>query len=338
MHKKIFAHIGFWLAFLFLWSAHDLVYHSNFFELLVSNSYTFILYALLVYFNLYVLVPKFLLKNKLTLYFLFVLITIIVIVFSTSWNLYIFFTKIKTHMPTALFFLSNNGKITILTEILVLTGFSMAIYLLNQWHQKTRYAVEVEQKKLEAELQQLKNQVNPHFLFNSLNSIYIMLGKNVSAGKKMLLQFSDILSHQLYEANKERIPLKKEFENLCNYIEIEKIRHQDLAKVNIDLSEETERLEISPMLLLPIVENAFKHGQSNDGYWIYIKAEILKNRVLKFTVENSRSNTNKKTKKGIGLDNLKRRLELIYPNVYDLLIYDEESTFKVILKLELDEN
>jgi len=219
----------------------------------------------------------------------------------------------------------------------------MTLFLIDAWYRKDRLFKEVERKQLETELNLLKNQINPHFLFNSLNSIYIMLGKNLENGKQMLLQFSDLLSHQLYETTKKSIPLTAEFENLKNYIAIERVRHEDLVTVKSNFTESNKDLSISPMLLLPIVENAFKHGQSSEGYNISIDASIQHNSTLNFTVENTISNEkkdkNELTKKnGIGLTNVKRRLELIYPNRHLLTIASENDTFSVHLKLQLYEN
>lgn len=233
------------------------------------------------------------------------------------------------------------GKIAIGTEAILALCLSMTLVLADEWFIKERSLKEVEQKQLETELNLLKNQINPHFLFNSLNSIYVMLSKDPKGGKEMLLQFSEILHHQLYETKKKRIQLAQEFENLQNYIAIEKIRHEDLVTVNCTFPENVNGSYISPMLLLPLVENAFKHGQSSQGYWINIKAMLEHNNRLRFTVENSVANqaaeAMTKDTKGIGLANVKRRLELIYPNKHLFHIAHKNGTFMVDLSLQLDE-
>jgi len=245
-------------------------------------------------------------------------------------------------MPTAIFFSSFEGKIAIVTEIIIALGLSMTLFLLDQWYRKDRVLKEIEQKRLETELTLLKNQINPHFLFNSLNSIYVMLGKNLMDGKKMLLQFSDLLSHQLYETNKKRVLLYEEFVNLKNYINIESIRHEDLLNISCRLPTDTKNLLIAPMLLLPIIENAFKHGQSSKGYKIVIASSITSGHVLQISVENSIPASIKKSqypkKQGIGLANLKRRLELIYPNRHKFSILNNDLKFTVHLEIQLDKN
>jgi len=337
-HKEFIYHIAFWLLFMVLWSVHDLVFHDNFIELFMGNCYTMSPYIPLVYFNLYVLVPRLLLKKKLLPYLLAIGACILIITLFSSWNNGYYYAQVKNITDTADFFLSSQGKIALLTEILVLVGLTMTIYLARAWYQKERYAQEIEQKRLESELHLLKSQINPHFLFNSLNSIFVMLDKDLQSARNMLLQVSEILSHQLYETSKERILLGKDIENLKNYIEIEKKRHEDLATVDIHLPENVNGQQIAPMLLLPIVENAFKHGQSSDGYWINIHMQLASGSQLIFNVTNSyKPKIVPNHKQGIGLSNLRRRLELIYPEDYILDIRQEDETFTVNLKLSLND-
>jgi len=339
---KVIKHIIFWAVFLLLWSVHDLNYHKDILANLETNLFAFIPYAILVYFNLYFLMPKFLLKKRITNYVSLLVLSITIITFIASYYLSFYFRYINTYLPTSEFFESIPGKIAIVTEVILSLGLSMTLFLTDEWYRKDQSVKEIEQKQLETELSLLKNQMNPHFLFNSLNSIYIMLGKNVKSGKKMLLQFSEILSHQLYEATKKSIALEREFENLRNYIAIEKIRHQDLVTVEYSFPNEQKQLIISPMLLLPIVENAFKHGQSSKGYCINIQSSILNDSTLSFTVVNTVSNENSKRSykesEGIGLVNVKRRLALIYPNRHLFNIECQNSNFTVRLKIQLNEN
>jgi len=339
MKIKIIKHIIFWILISLLWSARDMVYHQNFYQNLRTNVYTFLPYALLVYFNLYILIPKVLLAKKKLRYVLFLSTGLFLITMLSSWSLDVYFRNVNIQ-TTASFFGSYEGRISIVTELLVLVGISMSLSFYSQWNQKEKYAAEIEKKKLEAELQQLKSQINPHFLFNSLNSIYILLGQNLDLGKETLIQFSDLLSHQIYENNKESIALSKEIENLKNYIKIEKVRHVDVLQLEYAFPANENNLFVTPMLFLPIIENAFKHGQSNESYWIKIKMEVLEDHILNLSVENSLNTfKNASTKnKGIGLRNVQRRLELIYPNNHTLTIEKRATSFKVNLKIKLYES
>ncbi len=339
---KVVKHIIFWGLFLLLWSVHDLNYHKDILANLKTNVFTFIPYTILVYFNLYILMPKFLLKKRIINYVVLLILTVTIVTIITSYYLSFYFKYINIYLPTSDFFGSIPGKIAIVTEVILSLGLSMTLFLTDEWYRKDQSMKEIEQKQLETELNLLKNQINPHFLFNSLNSIYIMLDKNLKSGKKMLLQFSEILSHQLYEANKKSIELEREFENLTNYIDIERVRHEDLVMVKYSFPDHQEKFTISPMLLLPLVENAFKHGQSSKGYRIHIESTIEYNNTLNFKVENTVSKESVKKSsienKGIGLANVKRRLELIYPNRHLLNIERNNSMFIVHLKIQLNEN
>jgi len=336
MNKNNIKHLLFWVLISLLWSARDMVYHQNFYQNLRTNIYTFLPYALLVYFNLYILIPKVLLAKKKTLYVVLLSIGLFLITMLSSWSLDVYFTNLN-NQRTASFFGSYEGKISIITELLVLVGISMSLFFYNQWNEKEKYVAAIEKKKLEAELQQLKSQINPHFLFNSLNSIYILLGQNLSLGKETLIQFSDLLSHQIYENNKERVKLSKEIENLKNYIKIEKVRHEDALQLHYEFPKCIQNLYVTPMLFLPIIENAFKHGQCDDCYWIRIKMEVLDGHTLSLSVENSLNTVKRSTmrQQGIGLSNVQRRLELIYPKDHALTIEKRANSFKVNLKIKL---
>ncbi|WP_350284472.1 histidine kinase [uncultured Croceitalea sp.] len=335
----ILRHLLFWIVFLVLWSTHDLNYHRDILENLQTNIFAFIPYAFLVYFNLYFLSPNFLFKKKIASYLFYLVLSIALLTWVSSKYLYFYFTQVNTYIPTANFFDSFEGKIAIVTEIILSLGLSMTLFLIDQWYRKDRSLNEIEQKRLEMELNLLKNQVNPHFLFNTLNSIYITLGNSLVDGKDMLLQFSDLLSYQIYETGKKRVSLKKEFENLINYIAIERVRHKDLVTVTGTFPENCGDLVISPMLLLPLIENAFKHGQSSEGYQIVITSSITPDRTLKFSVENTVAQSIGKSplskKRGIGLKNVKRRLELIYPNRHLFTAEKINSRFVTYVEIAL---
>nr|WP_299346188.1 histidine kinase [Allomuricauda sp.] len=339
--KTLLRHLLFWVLFLVLWSTHDLNYHRDFLENLQINVFVFIPYALLVYFNLYGLTPNFLLKKKIVSYLGLLTMSIILTTWFSSKYLYFYFTEVNFYLPTANFFTTFEGKIAIVTEIILSLGLSMTLFLTDEWYQKERRLREVEQKRLEMELNLLKNQINPHFLFNSLNSIYVTLSDSLKGGKDMLLQFSDLLSYQLYETGKKQVSLKKEFDNLLNYINIERVRHKDLVTVTYEFPKNYWDMTIAPMLLLPIIENAFKHGQSSKGYKISIKSKVTQNGAFTFYVENSINETTKKStllKKGIGLENVGRRLQLIYPNKHRFSFGKHNSKFVVQLEIQLNEN
>ncbi|QTE23561.1 sensor histidine kinase [Polaribacter cellanae] len=192
-----------------------------------------------------------------------------------------------------------------------------------------------EQKKI-AELAALKNQLNPHFLFNTLNNLYALTLKKSDAAPKVIQKLSEILDYILYRCNDDYVSLDKEIELIENYLSLEKIRYADRVKISFEKNI-TGKEKIAPLLLLTFVENAFKHGVVNEIDKAKINIKILKNKEqLIFTVENSKPLTvNSKTnKESIGLQNIKKQLELLYPRAYNLIIENKTNWFSANLKLD----
>ena len=171
----------------------------------------------------------------------------------------------------------------------------------------------------EQELHYLKRQIHPHFLFNTLNTIYGFALKQSKHTPEIILKLSNLLDYILYQVNKPKVSLKEEVLHIQEYIELEKIRFQDTLKVEFESSQISEEMQIAPMLLIPFVENAFKHGNLVDGF-LRIKVRIeAGNNQLSFFIKNTvkeYDSTNEKS--GIGLENIRKRLELNYGNNYQL--------------------
>ncbi|MCA1760009.1 MAG: histidine kinase, partial [Bacteroidales bacterium] len=187
----------------------------------------------------------------------------------------------------------------------------------------------------EQELHYLKMQIHPHFLFNTLNTIYGFALKQSTQTPEIILKLSNLLDYILYQVNKPKVSLKEEVLHIKEYIELEKIRFKDSLKVIFVSDEIDEQLQISPMLLIPFVENAFKHGNLVDGF-LHIEIKVaVKNDNLAFSVRNTFLNDNEKEngKSGIGLENIRKRLELHYKGNYDLNIYTEGKWFVAELSI-----
>ncbi|CAM1369884.1 sensor histidine kinase [Tenacibaculum xiamenense] len=338
MKRKVFIHIAFWLGCLAVWSAQDLAYYPYYSKNIVTNLFKLFPYLPFVYINLYFLVPKFLLRKKVNHYLLLSSLGVIFTTFLTSWSLIFFYNYIRKYKGKAVFYSSLEGGLSLLSDVVIIVCLSMILLLIKEWFEKDNYTKEIEKKNMEVELQMLKNQLNPHFLFNALNSIYVMLGRKTEVGKEMLLQFSDLLSHQLYDSPLEFVQLQKEINYLKSYISLETVKHEDIANVKVNFSILDSNLKIAPMLLLPLVENAFKHGQTSKGYWIDIEAKVESDNYLHFIIENSYiKNAASKESKGIGLSNLNKRLRLLYPGKHRILVEKNNDTFKVNLTLKLNE-
>lgn len=197
----------------------------------------------------------------------------------------------------------------------------------------------LENKKLESELQSLKSQINPHFLFNSLNAIYGLARRSNNNTPMAVLQLSDILRYVLYECDEEKIKLNNEINFLRHYIDFARLRvhNSDNIRLNVSIDKNYE-FTIAPLIFLPFIENAIKHGLEIDSSTqINISLSTVKNTLI-FSCKNNYAHELKNTKEngGIGLKNVKRRLNLIYPGCHDLQIYKDEKDFYVNLEIVLE--
>ena len=185
----------------------------------------------------------------------------------------------------------------------------------------------------EEELKFLKMQIHPHFLFNTLNTLYGFALKKADETPEMILKLSNLLDYILYQIDKPKVLLTEEINHIEDYIGLEKMRFHDTLLVHFDIDARDKSFQIAPMLLIPFVENSFKHGNFISGM---LKIDIsikTGNNILDFSISNSFMG-NETSQTGIGLENIKKRLEMLYPNQYELKVQQFENTFEIHLKLE----
>ena len=193
----------------------------------------------------------------------------------------------------------------------------------------------LQREKLDAELQSLKAQLHPHFLFNTLNNIYSATENTSPLASGMLVKLSDLLRYILYECDRPLVPLSKELTLIRDYIELERVRYGSL-ELNTRLPGDSNGFFIAPLLLLPLVENCFKHGTSRmlDQPWVSIEAEVDGGRLLVKLI-NGKLPGGEVFTEGIGLTNVRKRLDLLYPGKHELNIVSEPDLFIVNMRLEL---
>ncbi|MBS1920722.1 MAG: sensor histidine kinase [Bacteroidetes bacterium] len=289
--------------------------------------------AIAVYITNLFLIPQLLYKKK---YFLAVITFILLILLSSFIKVFVMGEILN---QPDMFSLAGNLKLkmyeNVITDFfLVLTGASFKL-MYDQVKMQQRL-VNAAKEKAETELNFLKSQINPHFLFNSLNSVYFLINKENEDARDALHKFSEMLRYQLYEVKDSMVPVEKELSYLKDYVVLQKLRKNSDCSVEFNCSKDVKGFSIEPLLLIPFVENAFKHISHFSNKENFIKLDIHRsNGSFCFSVLNSREHYNKTAglPGGIGLNNVKRRLELIYPGKHDLEIRDDAEQFFVNLKL-----
>lgn len=215
--------------------------------------------------------------------------------------------------------------------------YAVIIYLSIEWYRERKRRVELIKEKKQSEIDLLKSQVNPHFLMNTLNNLYSLVYQGNKQADEAILKLSELMRYMLYDTHSDLVPLENEINYLKSFIELQFLRFSNKDFVKFEIDGEPAGKLIAPMLLVPFVENAFKHGNKNlPGMGISIKMNIRENQFF-FQVNNIKSSkfVQKVNESGIGLKNIQKRLELQYPDRHELFILDETDTFEIRLRLTL---
>lgn len=215
------------------------------------------------------------------------------------------------------------------------TALSARLYFRQQTLHRREAQLRAE--KLDAELQALKSQIHPHFLFNTINNLYALARKKSDKTAPVALKLANLLRYVLYESAKPAVTVESEIKNLLDYVELEKLRFdEDRLHVTMDVELDDPKHLITPMLMLPLVENAFKHGVSEKRSEAWVNMSfLLKSNILNIRIENSRESETKVNPRGIGLRNVQRQLELLYPGRYTFQISGTDDTFVADLQIQL---
>jgi len=329
-------HIGFWLvAFVILlrifaehqlFNKTDIVYTILFLFSLVGT----------VYINLRILIPHFLTRSRWPIYVPLILVLLLATALFNEW----IFNAASDYIFPGFYFISYYTYLEITQFVLVFILLTSLLKLSKSWFelQETQNKLsELKSVTARNELETLKAQINPHFLFNSLHSIYSLSIENQSQTSDIILKLADVLRFMLYETNAVYIPLEKELKCIENYLDLQKIRLASDADIRYELKGKPDDLQIAPLLLMPLVENSFKHGTRREGQGTFVHFEMnLTHKNLELTLANSSSSEKKSGQDhGLGLFNLKRRLELLYPEKYMLEINRDMDRYNVFLKMDL---
>ena len=293
------------------------------------------------YFMIYVLVPKYLIKKKYLIFMVVFLISAIiggmVIWFMDFYYVghYVLSYNIKS-------FWHLKGTYKIL-DLVYIASLPTTLKLLQGHIRQEKITLQIAEQKLSAELQLLKNQLQPHFLFNTLNNLYGMVLTQHPKAADVVIRLSEMMSYMLYECEVRSIALEKEIANLENYIALEKVRYGNRLDVSFETGGNISGKMTAPLLFIPFVENAFKHGveKNENPSWVRINLWV-EGVFLYFMIENSipdefiQDKNTLQSKSGIGLKNVEKRLELLYPNAH-MLDIKKEDTYLVQLKIHFDD-
>jgi len=235
--------------------------------------------------------------------------------------------------------ITSNLQIYFLSSLFI-SGASTVFKIMSDWLRHQREKSKLKNEKLVSELKFLRSQINPHFLFNTLNNIYSLSLQKSDKAPEIILKLSEILRYMLYECNGPMVKLDNEINYIQNYLELEKLRQSEHTKIEFNIEGDYEEVEIAPFLFTPFLENAIKHGVNTviENPCININL-IIKEKVLNFKISNTKAESKtvqqlKKRSGGIGLVNVERRLKLLYPGKYRLRIKNTPSKYTINLDLK----
>jgi sensor histidine kinase YesM len=329
-------HVMFWMLYYAFWVFTYKSVYKDFSLLLKITAVYMASHATAYYTSQYFLSPKLLQKNKPVVF----LISFLCLCISMSFVMYFSISSIMGASPNELF---SASFFQILSVFFFSNFFAVGIMLAikgffdtRKMHRKNEI---LEKERLESELQFLKSQVNPHFLFNAINSVYVLIRINPELASETLIKLSNLLRSQLYDFSAEKIEIQQELEYLKNYIELEKIRKGERLELTFEEGEGLEDFSIAPLVLIPFLENCFKHLSTHTDRPNVVKVKIglAGNFLLAYfynTTEPKGKNQERNTG-GIGLVNIKRRLELLYPKSHWLETKESEDSYEVNLKIRI---
>lgn len=293
----------------------------------------------LFYINMLGLLPNYFEKGRKISYFVFLILIIATLSYSLSFleaYLDINYPLDARHFSDRSFGFILIGRVMSFMPPIIIGALIRKSVLLQL---KTKESMELQNKMLTAETNALKAQINPHFLFNTLNNIYSLSQFDNNKTGEAILQLSDILRYVTYEGDKKFVSLSAEIEHIQSFIKLQLLRDEDDSNIYIDIDVTDKTLLISPLLLIPFIENSFKHGNHHDKVNGWIKIIIKdEGETLKLVVSNSVSGESKSTKDkvgGVGMENVRKRLVLLYPNQHDLVLKMDKKSYSSILKINL---
>lgn len=339
-NRVVLLHVSFWLVYL----SFNL-YQASVFQrgrgyewgsMLTSLAVQLVFTMVIAYLNYFVTWPRFLKSKKIWRYLLEFTIPFAVLVII---RVHLQRLIIDGYTHEARFFYSSFFIVQVVAVTLFIVFFVGMLRFAVDWFELEGKRKELENEKLLAELNFLKAQINPHFLFNTLNNLYYLAYTKSENTTEVIAKLSQMMRYMIYESNHAKVPLHKEIEYMENYISLERLRLNNQIPIKFEVKGNTDNVWITPLIFITFLENAFKHGISNNSpkAWVNISIELAEGQCI-YQVENSKPAEGGQTheKSGIGLQNVQRRLDLSYPGKHQLKIEDVADRYIVNLNIKVD--
>ncbi|MEY3368721.1 MAG: hypothetical protein RI973_1876 [Bacteroidota bacterium] len=346
-HKKLLEfitskpvyHTVFWLGVLAMYSLVEIIFTRQGLLYTFSNNLVrMVILGVAVYYNLYRLIPGYLAKKK----FLPYLSSLLLVVFIVS-PIEGFIIYLKSHNnPEMQDKILSSLNWSFLPNLFILAT-STVVKITLDWYKNMRERQELETRTMQTELRFLKSQINPHFLFNTLNSLYAHTLKKSDQAPEIVLRLAEMMRYMLYDCNEKWVELGKEVNYISNYLELERLRQGKNADIRFEVQGNVSQQKIAPLMFIPFIENCFKHGLGNNISQGFVHILLTaKEGEIDLHIENSKPERLPDPlagrSGGIGLVNVRRRLELLYPGRYDLKIEDKPGIYQVRLNLLLPDS
>lgn len=337
--KRILQHVAFWTAMVIMFTV-NYVFAPGVAQRRFTDTFVFLpAHLVFAYTQMYYAIPQLLLKRR---YRRYVMITFFILVLCIAYSHFVqimvlggslgrYYWERYFHYKN---FVVRFGRSAF--ALFFTSGLAVAIKLFKEWFRQREQTLQAENEKVKMELESLRSQIHPHFLFNTLNNLYSLTLTNSASASLVVEHLSDLLRYMLYECREQYVSVNKELNMLKKYIELEKLRYGNRLDVAFNITGDTSGLVVSPLLFLPFVENSFKHGVSQqlDQCWINIHIYIEDN-TMTFQVSNSRTERHEHAYGGLGMQNVQKRLQLLYPDTHKLKITEEDEVYVVRLELSL---
>jgi sensor histidine kinase YesM len=331
-------HVIFWLSYFIFNIIRWGSYFEDYWYSVKSNLVEFPLHIVIVYVNIYFLIPRFILNKKYKRYVFFLLASLFILYFVRTGLNYVLVTKnIWPEAERSQQAFTFNHIVAVILGELYVVALATAIKLTVDWIYERTRVEKLKKTQLRTELNFLKSQIQPHFFFNTLNNLYALTLEKSDVAPSVVLKLSDIMQYVLYDVKEPLIRLYDEINYIQNYLDLERLRYGDRIVSNTNIIGNINDVKVPPLLFLPFIENCFKHGANeNDQIEVNISFENVKNKILKFKVENTFIQLSKTSGKyGIGIKNVKRRLELLFKTNFELKTIITEQKFCILLKIPI---